>query len=49
MLGKPEAKDFEATMLHYEQFRAPSCSEMENDGCKSSMRVTMKICKNQDF
>lgn len=43
MLGKPVKGDFEGTMQHYEKFRAKSCSQMEKDGCKSSMSIELQV------
>ena len=45
MLNKPIQTDFEATMQHYEKFRAKSCSQMEKDGCKSSMSIDIQVRK----
>ena len=46
MLNKEAVQtDFEATMKHYEKFRAKSCSQMEKDGCKSSMSIDIQVKK----
>ena len=45
MLNKPIRTNFEGTMEHYERFRAKSCSQMEKDGCKSSMSIDIQVRK----